>query len=325
VKSEGNFEVTVQNDSLRAFMTHLIDYAGLFPPASLTLAPAIQNYAAYRKDKDAWMLGRFIIPAARLQEMDPYVPLFSRKLSLPISALGQRSNDTSSLRQGLRADLAEVTAFFQRHGDVVGVEVFEQPLPPALPDREWLKTIAEETAERGLHSFCEVTVPLDADWERHMLATLEAIAEHNAFGGAALGLKLRTGGVTADAFPTPEQVALVLVGCRDRKIAMKFTAGLHHPIRMHRKEVGAKMHGFLNVFAAGMLAHVHTLDVKTTAEILSDEEQTSFSFSHEGLGWRDLMLKESDIKRLRETAFISYGSCSFDEPREDLRALEILK
>lgn len=309
--------------SVHAFLSNLIDYAGLFPPASLPLEPAIRNYAAYQSDKDAWILGRFIIPAVRLKELAPYVSMFSSERPLIISVLGSKSDNAEACQKGLRADLEKVASFYRGHGDAVGAEVFELPLPPIWPDRDLLEVIAAETAKQGLHTFCEVTVPLNADWEHCMLGTLDAIAAHNAADGPNLGVKLRTGGVTADAFPTAEQVATVLVGCRDRGLALKFTAGLHHPVRMYRKEVDAHMHGFLNVFAAGMLAHIHHLDVLKVTEILADEEPGSFSFTTEGLAWRNLMIPVAKIAQLREKVLCSYGSCSFDEPRDDLRTLGI--
>lgn len=306
------------------FMAHLIDYAGLFPPASLSLETAIRNYAAYQSDKDAWMLGRFIIPASRLDELDPYVSLFSSEMSLTISVVGSKSDNAVDCLKGLQADLAQVKAFRERHGDTVKIEVLEMSLPPVLPEREMLESIALETSAHALHVFCEATVPLNTDWENHVLITLDAISFHNATGGARFGFKLRTGGVTVDAFPTPRQIAVAFLGCRDRGIAMKFTAGLHHPIRMYRDEVNTRMHGFVNVFAAGMLAHVHSLNITTTTEILADEAPTSFSFTTKGLAWREWMVSVSEITRLREIALCSYGSCSFDEPRDDLRTLEIL-
>ena len=61
-------------------------------------------------------------------------------------------------------------------------------------------------------------------------------------------------------FPSPEQVAFVMAACRDRNLPLKFTAGLHHPVRMYRDEVQTKMYGFLNIFVAGMLAHTQNLD-----------------------------------------------------------------
>jgi len=57
-------------NSARALLNGLIDYAGLFPPASLDMAAAVRNYASYRDGEHSWMLGRFIVPAPRLAEFD---------------------------------------------------------------------------------------------------------------------------------------------------------------------------------------------------------------------------------------------------------------
>src|SRR5215471_10308407 len=62
-------------NSLRILLTHLIDYAGLFPPAALEMPEAQRNYAAYRAGEYSWMLGRFVVPAARLDEVDPAWPI----------------------------------------------------------------------------------------------------------------------------------------------------------------------------------------------------------------------------------------------------------
>lgn len=316
-------ENTIPKTSIQAFLSRLIDYAGLFPPASLPLETSIRNYITYQTCKDSWMLGRFIIPAVQLDRLAPYISLFSKDQPLSISAIGRRSDNAAACLKGLYDDLEKIISLRHNHGDVIKIGVFEMPLPPVSPVRDLLETIAVETAKYNLQTFCEATVPVDADWGDHMIETLDAIAAHNKDSGTILGFKLRTGGITADAFPTPEQVAAVLIGCRDRNIALKFTAGLHHPIRMYRDEVNAQMHGFLNVFTAGLLANVHNLDVWKTAEILADESPASFSFTDQGLAWRNLTVPVSEMIRLRESALCSYGSCSFDEPRDDLRMLEI--
>lgn len=320
---KGNGQTGHTANSLSAFLNQLIDYAGIFPPASLSLEAAIRNYAAYRVSADAWMLGRFVIPAARLHELASYVSLFSREVPLTLSVIGQRSEHWQDCQAGLDAALEQISQFRQSHGELVEIGVLELPLPPVVPEREWLAAIAQAAADRQLQTFCELTIPRDAEWEGRMLQTLDAIANHNATG-PELGVKLRTGGVTADAFPTPEQVAAVLIGCRDRQLGLKFTAGLHHPLRMYRSEVNAKMHGFVNVFAAGLLATAHRLDRATTVEILADEEAASFSFQEAGLSWRGLSLSTQEIARLRKSRFYSYGCCSFDEPREELRLLNLL-
>jgi hypothetical protein len=134
---------------------------------------------------------------------------------------------------------------------------------------------------------------------------------------------LRTGGVTADAFPTSAEIAKALVAPATHQVPIKFTAGLHHPLRQFRDEVKTKMHGFLNVLGAAAFAAEHKWDEKQTAAMLDDEDRKSFSFDNDSLSWREWKI---DIKRLkgRRKFVTSFGSCSFDEPREDLRALNLL-
>jgi hypothetical protein len=134
---------------------------------------------------------------------------------------------------------------------------------------------------------------------------------------------LRTGGVTPDAFPTSTQIAKALVSPLTHQVPIKFTAGLHHPLRMHRDEVQTKMHGFLNVLGAAVLAAEHKWNETQTTAMLNDEDANSFSFGEHFFAWRDWQI---DIKRLKDRRkFVTtFGSCSFDEPREDLRDLGFL-
>lgn len=312
------------NTGITPFMTRLIDYAGLFPPASLSLDSAIRHYATYQSGEDAWMLGSFVIPATRLTELKPYLTTFSEERPLLLSVIGRKSTDSEECLETVQADLQAIAAFRALHPELINACVLELPLPPVLPTANLLASIADQGQQQSLRVFCEVTVPFSDEWQRQMLATIDMLAVHNRSQQTVIGLKLRTGGVLPEAFPTPEQVTFVLAACRDRSIPMKFTAGLHHPVRMYRGEVKTKMHGFLNVFFAGMLAHAHLLDVETITTILSDEEASSFSFSRDGLAWQGYSLSQERIKRLRESMLFSYGSCSFDEPREDLHALGLL-
>ena len=56
--------------ALRTLLAGSIDYAGLFPPAGLDMATSVRQYADYRRHPDAWALGRFVVPAARLAELE---------------------------------------------------------------------------------------------------------------------------------------------------------------------------------------------------------------------------------------------------------------
>lgn len=307
--------------SLRALMAHLIDYAGLFPPAALPLEPAVASFLAYRREPDVWMLGNFICPAARLAELGRLVP--RAEGPIPVAALGGK-HAAGGLRAGLAEDLAHVAAARALHRDVLAVRVLELPLPPGAPDAAVLAYVAAAAHAARLRVFCEVGAPLDADWAGAISRAAAALGAHNASGAPPLGLKLRTGGVTADAFPAPEQLAAAVVAARDAGLAAKFTAGLHHPFRQHRPEVGAPMHGFVNVFAAGLLAHAHGLDAPAVARILRDEDPAAFSFGPAALAWRDISVTADAIVSLRRSALVAFGSCSFDEPRDDLRALGLL-
>jgi hypothetical protein len=53
--------------SLEALLSRLIDYAGLYPPASLSLEETCANYAAYLASPESWMLNRLILPLPKLR------------------------------------------------------------------------------------------------------------------------------------------------------------------------------------------------------------------------------------------------------------------
>jgi hypothetical protein len=311
--------------SIRAFFLGLIDYAGLFPPAALELAPAMRNYARYRKDPDAWMLGRFIIQAARLDELDEFVDEhFATGPRLEIAALGRGGADEAAFIDGLQQDLAAIDRFHDRHGRQVAIEVYETKLPAAFGNSflEEVGKYIDGFGEPPLTPFFEA-VP-GPQWHQAIAAIAHDRATFYRQRCGPMGIKLRCGGVQAAAFPTTEQVADSIARAVDAGVPIKCTAGLHHPVRHFNAGVQTKMHGFLNVFGAGMLAAAHGLDAAAIQRILDDEDPKSFAFDAEGFRWRDLRIRALAIGRARAETVVSYGSCSFDEPREDLRALCIL-
>ncbi|QHW34826.1 hypothetical protein GZH47_31220 [Paenibacillus rhizovicinus] len=313
--------------SMRSFMDKLIDYAGLFPPAQLPMEKAIQQYHDYSHDPDSWMLGRFVIPDSRLVELAPYMALFAVHHPLRLSVIGGRTRTAAECVMQFMKSMERVETFRKLNPEAVVIDMLELPLPPVPIQAQLLEELGNGASKLGLRTYCELTYALDAGWEANMLEALQAIADHNAVAvhEARIDVKVRSGGLAADAFPTPYQIATVLEACRDRSIALKFTAGLHHPIRMFRPEVNAKMHGFLNVFAAGLLASALSLDRHRITEIVEDEQAEHFHFSDEGLCWQNLFISSADISAYRHSACSSYGSCSFDEPREELRALQLLE
>jgi hypothetical protein len=301
--------------SLHALLTHAIDYAGLFPPASLALEPALQNYAEFIRTQDAWMLGAFILPIAEFSAATRGLSQFDGEHCLRVSALGPKTDNPDAFRASLRAAMESIAALRLTAGAVVVIEQFEMPLP-ANVTADTLKAV-RENVDAEMRTFWEV--PADGA-ER----AIKLIADNNrARASRKLGFKLRTGGVTASAFPSSTEIASILCCAGTHQVPIKFTAGLHHPVRLFHASVQTKMHGFLNVLGAGVLALEHDWTEKQIAEMLDDEDPASFSFTDDSLAWRDYSVATERIVGHRELV-TSFGSCSFDEPRDDLRALKLL-
>lgn len=83
-------------------------------------------------------------------------------------------------------------------------------------------------------------------------------------------------------------------------------------------------HGFLNIFGAGILAHAKSLSQKQITRCIWDDRPDHFSFEEDRFAWQDEAVSLSDVKRARREFMISFGSCSFAEPCENLQALGLL-
>jgi hypothetical protein len=301
--------------SLGALLTHSIDYAGIFPPCSLAIEPALENQARYVRDPDAWMLNNFVLPVEKFDAAANSISLFDRKHPLRISALGAKTRNADEFIGTLKIAAETIRSFSARHVDLVSIPQLEMPLPQDV-DLKSLARIGSILKSLELQAFWET--PVDSAEK-----TIALLAEHNSSAdGCPLGYKLRTGGVTADAFPTSPEIARVLVASAKDRVPIKFTAGLHHPLRQFRDEVNTKMHGFLNVLGAAVLAAEHAWNEEQTSKMLEDENATSFSFSDDAFTWGEWKIATDKIKAQRQMV-TSFGSCSFDEPREDLRALNL--
>ncbi len=302
--------------SLSALLTQSIDYAGIFPPCSLALEPALQNQANYVRDPDAWMLGTFVLAMGKFDAAAGNLSLFDREHPLLISALGAKTVNAGEFIDTLKIAAEKIRSFSAEHVDLVSARQLEMPLPQDV-DLGLLGKMGSILKSLKLQAFWET--PVDSAEE-----AIALLAEHNSTTGAAqFGYKLRTGGVTAEAFPASQQIARALVASAKQRVPIKFTAGLHHPIRQFRDEVKTKMHGFVNVLGAAVLAAEHQWDEQQTSKMLEDENGASFSFSDDSFAWREWKIVTEQIKARRKLV-TSFGSCSFDEPREDLRALNLL-
>ena len=319
--------------ALHAFMDGLVDYAGLFPPAALDMATAVKQYAEFRNQPESWMLGRFIVPADRLLDMAREASAHLSSGHWGVSALiGHRDNPEKSLAvlDSQCQAIDEVELAFGKRGRV---EVLEVPLPSGLQPAElssYLPRFLDSLDKGGIvgrEIFVEIPPQISRDNELPMLEVLAVVAASRAGAGKSalrLGAKLRCGGVTPEAFPSVHKIARVVSYCRDLKLALKCTAGLHHPVRHQASEPVVMMHGFLNVFGAGLLAATYGWDAEKLSRVVAETEPESFAFDEEGFSWRGHCVSLASVRALRAQFLCGFGSCSFDEPRDDLQNLGLL-
>jgi hypothetical protein len=152
---------------------------------------------------------------------------------------------------------------------------------------------------------------------KYFEVNLEKAADIEAIAKAGARAKIRTGGLTADAVPSTVQVARFLSICHGANVAFKATAGLHHPVRGDHPFT---MHGFLNVFLAAVLIGTGGGE-QDAIRLLEEQSAAAISFDGESIFWQSYRFNQRQIAHARRTLAISFGSCSFDEPIHNLRAL----
>jgi hypothetical protein len=298
--------------SLRALLTRSIDYAGMFPPCDLELEPALKNQAQYVRAPDSWMLSTFVLPVAKFSDAAALVSQFDKQHPLRISALAAKTENAKDFLAELKNAAEVIRSFQKQHVYLVSVVQLEMFLPQDVD----LAKLNETTGLLG-------DLKLQTFWETPAESAEQTIALLARAKQPAFGYKLRTGGVTADAFPNSVQISRAILASTKHHVPIKFTAGLHHPVRQFRDEVKTEMHGFLNVLGAGVLSAEHHWGETQMIELLEDQQADDFEFHDTVFAWRDWEVTLDRIKARRKFV-TSFGSCSFDEPREDLGALNLL-
>jgi len=294
----------------RTFLDSLIDYAGLFPPAELQMRAAVPKYAAYREAPHAWLLGRFVVPLAQMEEFEHAfddLPARHREAPWALSVLAGRS---------LQADAKKIVEFNRRHGDEGRRDARIESIDLRVHSLDDIAAAADTIAEPP-EVYFEIGIAADpGDW----------IAAVGAAGGRA---KIRTGGVSAELFPRTADVARFLRAAASAGVPFKATAGLHHAVRGEYRVTPDErsgrvvMHGFLNVFLAAALAFSDRVGPDLLEAVLEDQSPAAFAFDQTGVNLHGRRLSCEDLRAARRFA-TSYGSCSIDEPVEDLKRLGLL-
>lgn len=287
---------TATATTLHTLLEGLIDYAGLFPPAGLDMPEAVQKYARYKQSEYSWMLGRFIVPASRLPQFEQGWLAAGEPSGWKLSALVSRSEE-----------LDAVQGFNARHVSKVQIDSLEMKAVSA----------ADVKAVPGFQVYFEVPntsdpMPLIVAMKREQVRA-----------------KIRTGGVTPDAIPDATVVTRFLRACASVGVPFKATAGLHHPVRCVRpltyepNSLQGIMHGFLNVFLAAGFARKGYAALFVD-RVLQEKHPQAFKFNSDSVEWHEAKLSAAEIAEMRTKFAIAFGSCSFEEPIADLRAIRLL-
>ncbi|MFC0533508.1 hypothetical protein [Phytohabitans kaempferiae] len=275
---------------LPALFTRLVDDAAVFPPGSAPLPEAIIGHREHRAGWYADLVGPLLLPASALPDA---ARLLGADERIDVGLIGDA---------GVDALPAAIDAADPRLAiGQVEVAVAKRGEDPEPGLHRLLALLGERSSLMGY-----AEIPLT--WG--LLAALDTVAEARA-AGVAVAAKFRTGGLAAELFPTPVELAAVICACRDRELPFKLTAGLHHAIRHTDPETGFVHHGFLNVLV-GTASAADGAEVAEVAELLAATDPIP------------LIEPARALRERVRPLWIGFGSCSVVEPLTDLIRLGLV-
>lgn len=299
-------------NSIRILLGGVIDYAGLFPPASLGMQAAVRNYANYLAGEHAEWLGRLIVPVQRLNEFEeaaaPLLPKGNPVYPWRLSAIG--SGD-------LIRDLEEIVDFNLFHAK-------DEKAGAAVVDTLELKIETLANIQRAMYLIPRTLIPYF-----EIPITIDPADLIEAIGAARARVKVRTGSVTAKGFPALNDLARFIHICAFQRVPFKATAGLHHALRgtyqftYEKDSESGLMNGFLNLLLATAWARFDLAETEIR-ELLAETAAAAFIFDEEGVQWRRHRLTLEQLELARRQIIMAFGSCSFAEPLAELQALKLL-
>ncbi|QFG23629.1 hypothetical protein [Actinomadura sp. WMMB 499] len=269
-----------------AFAAGLCDDAAVFPPGRAPLADAVPAHHRHRAAPYAAAVGPLVLPATALDDLAPLLG-DDRRLDLAITAPAGPAQAAAALAAA--ADLPV---------DLHGLEI---AVPSGWTPSELVRAVD------GLGTGVPIHVEVPRDERRPAIVAALAASGHRA--------KFRTGGVTADLYPDPDELAAAVAAAVGAGVPFKATAGLHHPVRNTDPDTGFDQHGFLNLLLAADAA-LDGHPVPALTALLADRDAASIAA-------RVASLPAGRTAAAR-AAFVSFGTCSITEPLTELADLGLL-
>lgn len=275
---------------LTGLVTGLVDDAGVFPPERLAMAAALARHAADAAAGSTVLTHRFLCPTSRIRE------------ALALLGPGQQLDLAVVADTGLDGMGAVLTALGE-----------DRRVRLAAVELRW----APDDHGGGLDRLAAlipvgVRVWVEPGWEPGLPDRLAGLDRDLRAAGLTGGAKLRCGGVRQDLFPAAAELAAALSACARAGLAWKATAGLHRAVRYTDPATGLRHHGFLNLLVAAGRATQRSDLAGILAALETDD---AADLVREAQGW------DGTTTRRARAAFVSYGSCSTQEPLAELAAL----
>lgn len=280
------------------YLEGLFDFAGTFPPAAMQAEVALDAYRKHCSGHEGELVNSLAWSVQNLSQ----IPAGSR---IEVSAIGRPSTDWDSWQSAREADAKDLNQFLIDHPES-DVLTYEFRCPDTVP----IEKIVE--ASKSLGKECDLY--LEIGWDH--LESIAVIAEQDW-----CQVKLRTGGATAQSFPTSEQVARAIQLCLDVEVGFKLTAGLHEPVAHLDSELGAFHHGFLNILVATSLHFHQDLTLSEMAAILNNADEGQWTWGENGVRCGDFASSSEELQVAR-SFLTTIGSCSISEPYQGLIRLE---
>jgi len=320
-------------ESIRSLLAESIDYAGVFPPARLSLNHALENYVRYLDDPQAWLIARFACPTGRLLELNARAKIFkdlrpkqaaAGQFGHRVAVVADTSENAKQFRDDLRHDVSNMVEFHKTHSEYAQVDALELKLPAVIdsslsgPILELLNIIQYQLDMAELNPVKVMVELRPQEQPEGVLKLLDAL---NTIHDDRFCLKIRTGGLPRDDMPSADQLAFFIDACRTSRVRWKVTAGLHDPISRYDDEDHVWHFGFVNVFAAAVFASKRRITQEHIKLVLTGNSGDAFKCSDASIAWRDHELTVPEIEEGRASSILSFGSCSFENPRDGLREL----
>ena len=269
----------------------LVDDAAVFPPGDAPLPEALSAYVERGREWYADLVGSFVVTDVAVPEVTEAVPV-------SVVVTGGAGAIVGALKLATKRDVT-----------VAGLEIALRDLDDLAGNARRVSAAVDAARGEGtIDDETPVYVELpQTDASRAWLAAADVVAEGEH------RLKFRTGGLEADNFPSPEQLAGWIDAALDRETPFKCTAGLHHAIAHRDHDTGFAHHGFLNVLLATRQAF-DGASVGEVATLLADHYPNDLV----------ALARTSDLAGARRW-FVSFGSCSVHEPLDDLVGLGLVE